>query len=571
MESDDITRKSPPGSGEETVAFRTAPNSAAGTPLSGTLLKDRYLFIRPLGHGGFGAVYLAQDKQMHDRLVVVKIQADRPTEDPWFDRKFSEEVRALSMIDHPGVVVAIDSGRTPEGQPFLVMQFVDGATLRTILNSEGMPLDRAAAIIKQVGNALGAAHDRGILHRDLKPENLMLQTLPDGSERVRLIDFGIASVADENKFQTSTRVSGTVLYMAPEQWEGRVSEMTDIYAMGLIAYEMVTGRRPFIAENSVHLANLQRAGVRVKPSDLRPALPRAAERLILKSLEYEPSKRPPSARDFGDQLQEALLDSGTRAAKPKAEARKGRSGAVSLVSALVAIAFVLAGGAYWKLRSHPAPAEVTPPKALSSTNDAAIAKDAAITKDARPDPDVELAFWESVKQSSDPQFYREYLAKYPQGRFASLAKLNLEILAKKAAEKPANARAQSANDTREDADDDIWNVLQKTADPKLYRQYLDAYPAGRYAKQARKKAKQSGDGPEPPPTPGAAIHLPGVPDLGNLPGVNPNVSAELSYWNKLKDAKDAQPFRDYLTKYPNGMFASLARMKIAAFDKAADQ
>jgi serine/threonine protein kinase len=350
---------------------------------------------------------------MHGRPVVVKIQIDHRVDDPWFERKFSEEVRALSMIDHPGVVVAIDSGRTPDGKPFLVMQYVDGVTLRAVMNADGMPMDRAAEILKQVGHALGAVHEKGIWHRDLKPENLMLQTLAGKGERVRLIDFGIATVADlKNKYQTTTRVAGSFLYMAPEQAIGQPSALTDIYAMGLIAYEMVTGRRPFMVENPVQLAESQRSGVRIRPSDLRPGLPGAAERLILKSLEYEPSKRPRDARAFGDELHEALLNSDatvmTGPAAVGTGIRKKR-----FIGMLAASAAVLSGAAYYEFRTHPEPPKPTPAKA------------AAPTADAGAEQAVELAFWNSVKDSTEPELYREYLAKYPQGRFQSLAKVKL--------------------------------------------------------------------------------------------------------------------------------------------------
>ena len=147
-------------------------------------------------------------------------------------------------------------------------------------------------------------------------------------------------------------MSGTILYMAPEQLLGQPSKLTDIYAMGLIAYEMVTGRRPFIADNAVHLAAMQKSGVRIRPSDLRPALPAIAERLILKILEYEPSKRPANAHAFGDELHDALLASGAPAIQRKAASGRG----------------------YPCYHGH-----------------------------HRLDSAVELSFWNSVKDSSEPQ------------------------------------------------------------------------------------------------------------------------------------------------------------------------
>src|SRR5438270_6928037 len=138
----------------------------------GSLLKERYLIVRELGRGGFGKVFLAHDRQLHNRPAVIKIQLDHPVEDPWFERKFGEELRALALIDHPGVVGVLDSGRTEDGKLFLVMQYIEGSTLRAILTPEGLPLDRVASLVHQIGQALGAAHDKKVWHRDLKPENI---------------------------------------------------------------------------------------------------------------------------------------------------------------------------------------------------------------------------------------------------------------------------------------------------------------------------------------------------------------------------------------------------------------
>ena len=397
----------------------------------GTLLNNRYLLIRQLNAGGFGTVHLAHDQQMHGRPVVVKIQISQRVDDPWFERKFSEEVRALSLLDHPGVVVAFDSGRTPDGMPFLVMQYVEGVTLREVMSPEGMPLERAAGILKQLGNALGAAHEKGIWHRDLKPENVMLQTNAGGEDRVRLIDFGIATVADvKSKYQTSTRVAGSVLYMAPEQNLGQPTGLSDIYAMGLIAYEMVTGRRPFHAEKAIQMITLQQLPVRVKPSDLRHSLPLAAEQLILQSLDVEPAKRPQSARAFGDQLNNALMGPAQpvtfhtssvpkQIAVPEVPTKRNRKP----LALAIATAAILAG--VYRDWRKPAREAKTP---------------VAQERNATSDDAIELAFWNSVKDSTEPQLYREYLSKYPDGRFASLANAKIQILSRKENPKVAIAK-----------------------------------------------------------------------------------------------------------------------------------
>ncbi len=389
---------------------------------AGSLLKDRYWIVRELGRGGFGRVFLAHDRQLHDRPVVVKIKLDHAVEDPWFERKFSEEIRALTLIDHPNVVGVLDSGRTPDGKPFLVMQYIDGTTLRAVLTPEGLPLDRVANFARQIGQALGAAHDRKIWHRDLKPENIMIQMLPGGDERVRLIDFGIATVADLDKRDTRTRVAGSLAYMAPEQVTGQPSASADIYAFGVIAYEMATGRKPFVAEDTTQLSVLQRAGVRLKPSALRPGISSAAEKLILQSLSYNPNERPPSARVFGDDLNHALLATTSSGTRQVSSGQRGQRGAWVAAAALASI---LALGGVWIYRGRTASVKTEPASqsavAQPPHQDAVQKSDSSASETA-----VELAFWNSVSASSDPRQYREYLARYPQGQFAALAKLRLE-------------------------------------------------------------------------------------------------------------------------------------------------
>ena len=191
------------------------------------------------------------------------------------------------------------------------MQFVDGVTLRSQIRPEGMPLERVAEIIKQIGRALTAAHDRGIFHRDLKPENIMLQSFGRGEEQVKIIDFGIAKLKDSLVAPSTLTgpTAGTVAYMSPEQLTGQtVSAATDIYAMGVIAYELVTGRKPFNPETGFELLEMQRAGVRVKPSDLRPSLSSEADEIILRALSFDPQQRFPGARELGDLLSRALTE-----------------------------------------------------------------------------------------------------------------------------------------------------------------------------------------------------------------------------------------------------------------------
>jgi serine/threonine protein kinase len=279
----------------------------------GAMIDGRYLIERELGRGGIGVVYFARDQQLMGKPVVIKIlleQVFKTDADGWVKKKFRQEVEALARIDHPGVVGILQTGEMADGRPYLVMQYIEGRNLRSVLKAEGMNLHHVAQIVRQIGQALTSAHDRGIYHRDLKPENIMLQALGEDEEHVKLIDFGVATVKDSQVAanRATTMVAGTVGYMAPEQMIGKPSASSDIYALGVIAYEMVTGRRPFNPESPYQLLEMQRDGVRVKPSDLRPSLPERAQAVILKALSFEQQERPARARDFGEELSRALLD-----------------------------------------------------------------------------------------------------------------------------------------------------------------------------------------------------------------------------------------------------------------------
>jgi serine/threonine protein kinase len=281
----------------------------------GMLLKDRYLIQNKIGHGGISAVYLAVDRQLLSRPVVIKVLLDSHLGSQlgdWFKRKFRQEMEALARIDHPGVVGVFDSGEMPDGKAYLVMQFVEGVTLRSVLRSQGIDFDYAGNIMRQIGQALSAAHDKGVFHRDLKPENIMIQDLGEGSVQVKLIDFGIARVKDSQVSAETdiSKVPGTLPYMAPEQLRGWPTAASDVYAMGALAYEMVTGSPPYKAESSIALYEQQRTGVIVKPKLLRPNLPEAAQTAILKALAFDPNHRYTRARECGDAIALTLTGKG---------------------------------------------------------------------------------------------------------------------------------------------------------------------------------------------------------------------------------------------------------------------
>lgn len=301
----------------------------ASFDLVGSTLAGRYCVERKLGAGGIGDVYLARDKpELMSRPVVVKVLQEKALSNEWIVTKFRQEIEALTRIDDPGVVGILDAGTLPNGHPFLVMQFVEGEELRAHMRpQEGMDLADVALILQQVGRTLSAAHTNDVIHRDLKPENIMVRRRADDLWQVKVIDFGIAKVK-HSLIAPSTitgQVAGTAYYMAPEQLQGKkVTAASDVYALGIIAYEMVTGRRPFNPETAFQLIQMQQAGIQVAPKALRPALPAGAQDAILKALSFEPRDRYQSAREFTNELAKALLEDRDHIASPVGEETKVR-------------------------------------------------------------------------------------------------------------------------------------------------------------------------------------------------------------------------------------------------------
>jgi eukaryotic-like serine/threonine-protein kinase len=300
------------GSDEQTqIDERTEVNDSPN--LVGTTLDGRYYIEQKLGSGGIGDVYLARDKpELLSRRVVIKVLQEKALKDEWIVTKFRQEGEALTRIDDPGVVGLLDAGTLQNGHPYLVMQFVEGENLRTQMRPDrGMEFGDVAHIWQQVGRSLTAAHDNEVIHRDLKPENVMVRRRVDGNWQVKVIDFGIAKIRNSLIAPSTVtgKIAGTVNYMSPEQLQGKkVSAVSDVYALGVIAYEMVTGRCPFNPETPFQLSEMQKAGAPLSPRVLRPGLPVAAQDAILKALAYRVGDRYQRARDFGDDLARALLE-----------------------------------------------------------------------------------------------------------------------------------------------------------------------------------------------------------------------------------------------------------------------
>ena len=255
----------------------------------GTVLGERYRIVGLLGRGGMGEVYRADDLKLEQPVALKFLPRALEGDAERLERLYGE-VRMARQVSHPAVCRVWDIGEA-EGQHFLSMEFVDGENLASLIRRIGrLPPDKALDIARQVAAGLAAAHEKGVLHRDLKPANVML----DGQGKVRLTDFGLAGLAEA--LSGDDVRSGTPSYMSPEQLQGReVTVRSDIYALGLLIYELVTGRRAFEGKGLAELTRKHRDERPVEPSAIVPDLAPAVERTILACLEKAPRKRPPSA------------------------------------------------------------------------------------------------------------------------------------------------------------------------------------------------------------------------------------------------------------------------------------
>jgi hypothetical protein len=299
-----------------------------------------YTILAPLGAGGMGEVYRARDPRL-GREVAVKVLPAEVSGDGERLRRFEQEARAASALNHPNILTVFDTG-SQDGTVYLVTEVLEGETLRGRLAGGALPARKAIEIGTQIARGLAAAHERGIVHRDLKPENLFLTR--DG--RVKILDFGLAKlqqseIAEAPTILTGTEpgvVLGTVGYMAPEQVRGRPADhRADLFAFGAVLYEMLTGRRAFQKDSA---AETMSAILREEPPEL--AVPPGLDRVVRHCLEKEPQHRFQSASDLAFDLESISVLSGTGASPTRAGRRRGwlRAAAAGL---LLALAF-LAGG-----------------------------------------------------------------------------------------------------------------------------------------------------------------------------------------------------------------------------------
>ncbi len=277
---------------------------AESTSLIGGILDDKYHILEKLGEGGMGAVYLGEHVRM-GRKSAIKVLTQSLAQDHEAIARFNREASSAARINHPNVCAIYDFGDTKEGLIYLAMEYIEGESLTDLLKREG-PLGpyRAATIIRQAGSALQAAHHLGIVHRDLKPDNIMVTRARDGSDVVKVVDFGIAKAMSGDEGQKVTRtglVVGTPEYMSPEQLSGdKLDGRSDTYSLALVLFQMLTGKLPFEADNAQEIVMKRRAD---EPLQLNEALvggsfPQELQQVIEGALQRMPNDRYASVEEF---------------------------------------------------------------------------------------------------------------------------------------------------------------------------------------------------------------------------------------------------------------------------------
>jgi serine/threonine-protein kinase len=282
----------------------------------GTVLSDRYRLEAKLGSGGMSTVYLARDEVL-DRPVAVKLMHREMTDQADQLERFNQEARAVAKLSNPNVVAVIDAGED-QGRPYIVLEYVQGETLKQRIARVGaLDATEALAYGLEVAQGLGVAHERNMVHRDVKPQNVLI----DSTGRAKLTDFGIARELNDEGVTATGRVIGTTDYVAPEQAMGKeVDPRSDIYSLGIVLYEMLTGDVPFEADNQIGVAMKHVNEELPDVQAIRPDISAASARVIDQATAKNPDDRYQTIEEMGDDLQAALEVEAIRAGGTTGEA-----------------------------------------------------------------------------------------------------------------------------------------------------------------------------------------------------------------------------------------------------------
>ena len=265
-----------------------------------TRIDGRYTIERPLGSGGMAEVFLARDGVL-DRDVALKVLRGQYAGDEEFYERFRREATSAAGLSHPNIVQVYDRGEAPDGTCYIAMEYVSGGTLKERLDERGpMEPERALAVAGQVAEALWAAHERGVIHRDIKPQNILITDMG----HLKVTDFGIARAASAATISATNAVFGTAGYLSPEQALGEpATPRSDLYSLGIVLYELLTGVVPYRADNPVAVCMKHVTEPLTPPRRLDPTIPEAVDALVVKMLAKDPADRPASATELLDDIE----------------------------------------------------------------------------------------------------------------------------------------------------------------------------------------------------------------------------------------------------------------------------
>ena len=266
-------------------------------PLVGRVIDERYEILERIGEGGMGVVYKARQLSI-DRIVAIKMLNSQMAQDPSWVQRFNNEARACSQLQHPNTIRMFEFGTTRDNRPFMAMEFLTGESLRAVISTSApMPPDRVARILIQCCGSLAEAHAVGIIHRDIKPDNVFIQSMAGSQDFVKLLDFSVAKLLQSDGIRTQAGVVfGTPQYMSPEQGRGLpLDARADLYSLGILAYEMLTGKVPFNHDNPMTVLQMH---VRQPLPPLPGTVPPQVQRVVYQALEKDPGKRHQTAGEL---------------------------------------------------------------------------------------------------------------------------------------------------------------------------------------------------------------------------------------------------------------------------------
>ncbi len=318
--------------------------------LINTLFDGRYRIVRKLGSGGMANVYLAEDEDL-GRRVAIKILNDRYANDDLFIERFRREAKSAAALSHPNIVSVYDRGEA-EGTYYIAMEVIEGRSLKELIMTRGpLPIPQALAYSHEILEALRFAHRHGIIHRDIKPHNILI------GERLKVTDFGIAR-AGASQMTEAGSIMGTAQYLSPEQARGApVTASSDLYSVGIVLYEMLTGKVPFTGDSAIEIAMKHLNEAPKPPSKIRPEIPEELDQVVLRALSKNPEDRYQTAEEFSEDLHR--VEAGLPLAPGTSEAATALLTGAALAGG--GSTEVLAGTAVTRPQGPPPPTARTPP------------------------------------------------------------------------------------------------------------------------------------------------------------------------------------------------------------------